>query len=74
MTKVALIIIDIFAYNTSLQVLGKYLKYNRFCSIEDLSSFDICFVVITSCNPTKYVPEGETLLDKNTIVVNNDGV
>jgi outer membrane protein assembly factor BamA len=31
-------------------------------------------LIITSCNPTKYVPEGETLLDKNTIVVNNDGV
>ncbi len=39
-------------------------------------SLPIGFVllVITSCNPTKYVPEGDTLLDKNTIVVNNDGV
>ncbi|MBK7133841.1 MAG: hypothetical protein IPH69_13775 [Bacteroidales bacterium] len=31
-------------------------------------------MAVTSCNPTKYVPEGDTLLDKNTIVVNNDGV
>lgn len=36
--------------------------------------FALVFVVIMSCNPTKYVPEGDTLLDKNTIVVNNDGV
>jgi len=27
-----------------------------------------------SCNPTKYVPEGETLLDQNYIKINHEGV
>jgi hypothetical protein len=37
-------------------------------------SFIYILLVISSCNPTKYVPEGETLLDKNTIVINNDDI
>jgi len=31
-------------------------------------------LIIFSCNPTKYVPEGETLLDENHITINNDGI
>lgn len=27
-----------------------------------------------SCNPTKYVPTGETLLDKNHVIISNDGI
>jgi outer membrane protein assembly factor BamA len=30
--------------------------------------------LITSCNPTKYVPEGESLLNENHINVNKEGV
>jgi outer membrane protein assembly factor BamA len=29
---------------------------------------------ISSCNPTKYVPEGETLLNENQIIINKEGV
>ena len=40
------------------------------------SILPIVFLVIitSSCNPTKYVPEGETLLDKNHITINKAGV
>jgi hypothetical protein len=31
-------------------------------------------IIISSCNPTKYVPEGETLLDENRIILNKEGV
>jgi outer membrane translocation and assembly module TamA len=34
----------------------------------------ILTVLIYSCNPTKYVPEGETLLDNNHISVDKDGI
>jgi outer membrane protein assembly factor BamA len=31
-------------------------------------------LVISSCNPTKYVPEGETLLNDNHVSVNKEGI
>lgn len=31
-------------------------------------------VILFSCNPTKYVPEGETLLDENRINVSSEGI
>jgi outer membrane protein assembly factor BamA len=31
-------------------------------------------LIMSSCNPTKYVPEGDTLLDENRIVLNKEGV
>jgi outer membrane protein assembly factor BamA len=35
----------------------------------------ICVLLfISSCNPTKYVPEGETLLNENHIIINKEGV
>lgn len=34
----------------------------------------ISFILICSCNPTKYVPEGETLLDNNRISVDKEGI
>jgi outer membrane protein assembly factor BamA len=37
-------------------------------------SLIISAVFIFSCNPTKYVPEGETLLDQNHIRVNTEGI
>ena len=30
--------------------------------------------ILSSCNPTKYVPEGETLLNDNHIIINKEGV
>lgn len=37
-------------------------------------SLIISAVFIFSCNPTKYVPEGESLLDENRIKVNTEGI
>ena len=36
----------------------------------------IIFIVfiLSSCNPTKYVPEGETLLNDNHIMIDEEGV
>jgi len=30
--------------------------------------------LISACHPTKYVPEGETLLDENNIIINKEGI
>jgi len=34
----------------------------------------LIFLFITSCNPTKYVPEGESLLNENEILINKEGI
>ncbi len=34
----------------------------------------LTLLLVYSCNPTKYVPEGQTLLDKNHISVGRDGI
>jgi outer membrane protein assembly factor BamA len=31
-------------------------------------------LVASSCNPTKYVPQDESLLDENHIIINNEGI
>ncbi len=31
-------------------------------------------LIISSCSPTKYVPEGETLLNHNNIIINKEGI
>ncbi len=31
-------------------------------------------IVLASCNPTKYVPQDETLLDKNHVMINKEGI
>ncbi len=37
-------------------------------------SLAVLAMILFSCNPTKYVPEGETLLDENKIKVSNEGI
>jgi outer membrane protein assembly factor BamA len=42
-----------------------------------LRSFLLPFLVIlivSSCNPTKYVPQGETLLDETHVIINKEGI
>ena len=36
--------------------------------------FILILLFVTSCNPTKYVPEGESLLNENTIDINKEGI
>ena len=34
----------------------------------------IVILFLSSCSPTKYVPKGETLLNKNNIIINKEGI
>ncbi len=68
------IIIDIFAEPIDLQILEKIISNKRNNILRIIILFSLALFFICSCNPTKYVPEGETLLDKNHIIINNDGV
>jgi hypothetical protein len=34
----------------------------------------LAVIIITSCNPTKYVPREDTLLDKNHVIINKEGI
>ena len=34
----------------------------------------LLLIIVSSCNPTKYVPKGESLLIENHIIINNDSV
>lgn len=67
-------IIDIFVEGFDVQILKKTSsnKNNNFLRVLILS---VPFVaLIYSCNPTKYVPQGETLLNNNYIEINREGI
>ncbi|MCU0473875.1 MAG: BamA/TamA family outer membrane protein [Bacteroidales bacterium] len=34
----------------------------------------LVILIISSCNPTRYVPQGETLLDENHVIINKEGI
>ena len=36
--------------------------------------FSFLILIITSCNPTKYVPGGRTLLDDTRVIINKEGI
>lgn len=50
------------------------IKYLNLCLPGNYIFLILFFLFITSCNPTKYVPEGESLLNENHINVNKEGV
>jgi hypothetical protein len=50
-------------------ISDKSIKFNGFFPVAM-----ILIILASSCNPTKYVPEGETLLDENKIQVNRESV
>jgi outer membrane translocation and assembly module TamA len=54
-----------------LNILQKNIRTATRVCIALLVSFSI---IASSCNPTKYVPEGETLLDRNKINLNKEGL
>jgi len=57
-----------------LQNLEKNIS-NKNNSIPGYSLFFLFIIfLISSCNPTKYVQRGETLLDENHIIISNDGI
>jgi hypothetical protein len=58
----------------SIQIL-EYFTLNKNIKFLRLFLFPALFViVVSSCNPTKYVPKGETLLDENHIKINNENL
>jgi outer membrane protein assembly factor BamA len=57
-----------------MQIL-KYFQSNKNQNLPGfILSVLILILLISSCHPTKYVPEGETLLDHNRIIINNEGL
>jgi hypothetical protein len=57
-----------------IQIL-EYFTLNKniiFLRLFFLAAFLI--IVVSSCNPTKYIPKDETLLDENHIIINNDSI
>lgn len=44
------------------------------CKLEGILPILIIFILLYSCNPTKYVPDGDTLLDENHIIINKEGI
>lgn len=49
-------------------------KYTRKNIYRFYLLFSFTALVAYSCNPTKYVPEGETLLDENHVNITRDGI
>ena len=53
----------------------EYFTSNKNIKFLRLFLFPALFIlVVSSCNPTKYVPKGESLLVENHIIINNDSV
>ncbi len=54
--------------------MKKYIAYIILYKARNCIVLFVLFLYITSCNPTKYVPEGESLLNANHIKVNKEGI
>lgn len=68
------IFIDIFVNQLSAQNLEKNISNKNISLLRYSLPFFFVILIISSCNPTKYVPQGETLLDKNHIIINKEGI
>lgn len=62
---------NIFAYAIFPEVLN-YLRANINITIPKLTGLLTIILLLSACNPTKYVPSGELLLSKNNIVFEGD--
>lgn len=58
----------------SIQILEKNCSNKNISLLRYPLFLLIIILIISSCNPTKYVPQGETLLDENHITINKEGV
>ena len=67
-------IIDIFASGFEVQILKKTGSNKRNIFPGILYLLFLLVPVIFSCNPTKYVPQGETLLNNNYIKIDREGI
>ena len=57
-----------------MQILKKNTLNKKFYSLRYLLPLLFIVLIISSCNPTKYVPEGESLLNDNHVIINKEGV
>ena len=67
-------IINIFAEGFDVQILKKTGSNKRNIFLRVLLLLFPLVALIYSCNPTKYVPEGETLLNNNFIEIDREGI
>jgi outer membrane protein assembly factor BamA len=54
--------------------LKKYISNKNIFSSGSFLLILFTALIVSSCNPTKYIPEDETLLDETHIVVNKEGI
>ena len=54
--------------------MGEFKLHIRKIKVWLFLSLTVSAIFLFSCNPTKYVPEGETLLEENKIKVNTEGI
>jgi hypothetical protein len=54
--------------------LKKKSLYRKLSSLRYHLALFVFVTALFSCNPTKYVPEGESLLNENHIVINKEGI
>ncbi len=54
--------------------MRKAATYLTFFRLGYYLCFFIIILIVSSCNPTKYVPEGETLLNDNHVFINKEGI
>lgn len=57
-----------------MQNLEKNTSNKNISSPETILFFSIAILILSSCNPTKYVPKDETLLDETHIIINKSGI
>ncbi len=57
-----------------IQNLEKFISNKNSSQLRFFLSFLIPFLIISACNPTKYVPQEESLLDEVHVIVNREGV
>lgn len=54
--------------------MEKNISNKNICSRRSFLLLSFLILLVASCNPTKYVPQNETLLDKNHIIINKEGI
>jgi hypothetical protein len=60
--------------NIPTQILEKNTSNKNISILRYFLLFIFAVLVASSCNPTKYVPQNETLLDENHIIINTKGI
>jgi len=68
------ILLLVYLRNTLIQNLEKNRSNKNIPSLKLYYLLFSALILAASCNPTKYVPQEETLLDENHVVINREGI